>query len=221
MSYYGTYLKNLVAGSIRIPKIKMKPGHIVSFDYDQKKRRRIQRLVFILNIDDTRSRFRLVHGISLENIKWLDFLLFLKGILVTDTITLIKRKYELRGPFNELIDRPLLFYRKLLKPKLMDYDAYRTYKMLDIKNPKIYALNYSKLFKGQTHNQNLLIGKKSKLSKIVQERNKLSDIFKINTLKLKDRKYKQLVIERFGDEEVFKQSIDEINEMISLDEDLL
>ena len=65
--------------------------------------------MFILNVDDTRGRFRLVHGINLEHIKWTDFLLLVKSILVTDTITLIKRKYELRGPFNELIDRPLRF----------------------------------------------------------------------------------------------------------------
>ena len=104
---------------------------------------------------------------------------------------------------------------------MTDYDAYRTYKMIEIKNPKIYALNYSKLFKSQQQKQNLLIGKKSKLSNIVQERTKLSDLFKINILKLKDKKYKQLVIERFGDEVVFEKSMNEINEMIILNEDEL
>ena len=70
------------------------------------------------------------------------------------------------------------------------------------------------MFNKTDENLNLLISSKQKISNIISERNAFKDIFDIDTMKLKDRKYKQLILQRFGSEEVFKKSVLEINEMI-------
>lgn len=223
VSYIGTYTKNLVGGNTPIQKIKLTPGQVVSFEYINRRKRRIPRLVFILNIDDTRGPHRLVHGINLEKLSWVVFIAFLKKITISDVITLIKRKYELRGPFSEIIDRPKTFYTKLIKPHLTTKytRVYRTYKMSSIKRPRVWALNYKKLFSGSDETRDLLISEKSSLRAILKERSVLHELFNIDTLKLRDTKYKQLVIDKFGDESTFAKSIIEINEMVDANEDLL
>ncbi len=214
MSYFNAYYSKLVGGYTKISKLKLQPGHLVSFNYSGERNRKITRLVFILNTHDTRGGTRLVHGMNLENINFTTFMRFIKRILVDDTITLIKRKYEIKGPIGSAIDRPLTFYTRHLKPRFGESDYYRTYKIGLITNLKLWALDYSGLFNKTDENLNLLISSKQKISNIISERNAFKDIFDIDTMKLKDRKYKQLILQRFGSEEVFKKSVLEINEMI-------
>ena len=215
MSNYNAYLRKLVAGNTRISKLKLKPGQIISFQYIDRRRRLVPRIVFVLNTSDGRSGSRLVHGLNLENLGWVKFKNFIKAILVSDTVTLIKRKYEIRGPFSEIVDKPLIFYRRFIKPTLVEHDMYRTYKMSDMKTTKIHAIDYSTLFNQSNPIRKLLITKENNIRSIMTQRGVLKELFNIDTLRLKDRKYNQMVIERFGTEEVFAKSIIEINEMVN------
>ena len=221
MSYFNVYYKNLVGGHLRLSKLRLRPGHIVSFNYTGIKTRKIPRLVFILNANDTRSGSRLVHALNMEHISWISFLKILKRILISDTITIIKRKYEIRGPFDEILDKPLTFYKRMLKPNIGNEDVYRTYKYSDITSVKLWALDYSSMFRQVDENRKLLIHEKDKLVDIMTERKALHEIFDISTGRLKDAKYRELITQRFGSESVFKKSIIEINEMISKNEDFL
>jgi hypothetical protein len=157
----------------------------------------------------------------MEHISWISFLKILKRILISDTITIIKRKYEIRGPFDEILDKPLTFYKRMLKPNIGNEDVYRTYKYSDITSVKLWALDYSSMFRQVDENRKLLIHEKDKLVDIMAERKALHEIFDISTGRLKDAKYRELITQRFGSESVFKKSIIEINEMISKNEDFL
>lgn len=213
MSQLSVYIRKTVGGSVRIPKLKMRPGHIVSFEYAGERPKRIPRLIFILNTTDARTGSRMVHGLNLENIPWSRFLPFLKKLLVTDTITLIKRKYEIRGPFNEILDKPKTFYTKLIKTSIPQFDVYRTYKLSQIKNVKMWALDYSSLMSKNNELQQLLIKKDDKVRDIIDSRDILNELFDIDSGRLKDHKYKQLVIQRFGSVERFQSTVAEINEL--------
>ncbi len=221
MSYFNVYYKNLVGGHIRLSKLRMRPGHVVSFNYDSRKTRKIPRLIFILNANDTRSGSRLVHGINLEQLSWSIFLKIIRKIIISDTITIIKRKYEIRGPLDEILDKPLIFYKRMLKKYIETEDVYRTYKYSDITNTKLWALDYSSFFRKTDENRSLLINEHDKLTNITEERKALYELFDISTGRLKDTKYRQLIIQRFGNEGVFKRSIAEINEMVDGNEDVL
>tara|TARA_B100002019_G_C21142168_1_gene533837 strand:+ start:132 stop:731 length:600 start_codon:yes stop_codon:yes gene_type:complete len=199
----------------------MRPGHVVSFNYDSRKTRKIPRLIFILNANDTRSGSRLVHGINLEQLSWSIFLKIIRKIIISDTITIIKRKYEIRGPLDEILDKPLIFYKRMLKKYIETEDVYRTYKYSDITNTKLWALDYSSFFRKTDENRSLLINEHDKLTNITEERKALYELFDISTGRLKDTKYRQLIIQRFGNEGVFKRSIAEINEMVDGNEDVL
>jgi len=221
VSYFNVYYKNLVGGHIRLSKLRMRPGHVVSFNYDSRKTRKIPRLIFILNANDTRSGSRLVHGINLEQLSWSIFLKIIRKIIISDTITIIKRKYEIRGPLDEILDKPLIFYKRMLKKYIETEDVYRTYKYSDITNTKLWALDYSSFFRKTDENRSLLINEHDKLTNITEERKALYELFDISTGRLKDTKYRQLIIQRFGNEGVFKRSIAEINEMVDGNEDVL
>ena len=116
------YIRNTVGGYVRIPKLKMRPGQVISFDYAGERSKRIPRLVSILNTKDGRPASRIIHGLSLANMPWRKFLVFLRQLMVDDTITLIKRKYEIRGPFDQILDKPKIFYTKMLKDEATRQD---------------------------------------------------------------------------------------------------
>jgi hypothetical protein len=214
MSNLPVYIRKTVGGYLPINKLNVRPGHVISFSYGGERPRRIPRLIFILNTKDARRGYRLVHGINLENIRWTEFIQFFKKILVTDTLTLIKRKYEIRGPFNELLDKPKAFYSKIIKPGTVKYDdIYRTYKLPQIKNVKLWALNYEGMIQGGGAEKQLLINQDDSIGNIVHSSEILNELFDINTHKLKDTTYKQLVINRFGTVGRFYNSVAELNEM--------
>jgi len=221
VSYFNVYRNKLVGGHVRLSKLRMRPGHIISFNYNAQKTKKIPRLVFILNANDTRGTARLVHAINLEHLSWSNFLKVIRRILISDTITIIKRKYEIRGPFDEILDRPLSFYKRILKPYIETDNAYRTYKYANITDTKLWALDYSKFFSKTDDNRNLLINKDDSLVRVNEEKKALYEMFEISTGRLKDRKYRQLVIQRFGTEDIFRKSIAEINEMVDNNEDTL
>ena len=218
-----SYSKYFVGGYVKISKLNLKPGHIVSFNYDENdNRKRLSRLVFILNNRDARKKNIMTHGLNLDNVKISNFLKFLRRILVLDTITIIKRKHELRGPFGEIVEKPFSFYNQQLKQYLGDTtNAYRTYTFSKITNVKIWMLDYGKLFPKLDRNKNLLLTKGERLSDAIRERKLLKELFNINTLKLKDTKYKQIVNQRFGNENTFINSVLEIEESVFDKEDLL
>ena len=127
MSYYSTYLQRLIGGSVNTTRTKLSPGQIISFRYkSEKSNRRLPRLILVLGRHN-KGGGMLLHGITLENIPQGDLYSFLKKVIIKDTLALIKRKYEIKGPFSQLIDRPKSFYIRYIRPNLLEYDCYRTY----------------------------------------------------------------------------------------------
>ncbi len=216
-SQLSVYIRNTVGGHTRIPKLRLRPGHIASFDYSDERSKKIPRLVFVLNTNDGRSGSKVVHGLNLESIPWRTFLVFLRKIMVTDTLTLIKRKYEIRGPFDQILDKPKTFYTRLLKDVVSQHDIYRTYKMSELRNVKLWALDYSRLYGTHQEEKKLLIQKTDTIKNVMESRHILNEIFHIDSTRLKDQKYKQLVIQRFGSVEQFHSTIMEINELSDKD----
>ena len=225
MSYFSAYNRQLVGGSTRIPKTQLRPGNVVSFNYNTGKKhqrhisRKIPRLVFILNAKDHRTGSRLIHGLNLEWISWLKFKKFMKIILVRDTITLIKRRYEIRGPFDEILERPLTYYQKYIKEGMLSWDCYRTYNFGGISNLKMWALDYKTLFPPtDTERRSYLIDENDNLSSIQKEVHMLNDIIDTNSLRLntRDKKYKDLVMSRFGSVQNFEDVATEVEDHIDL-----
>ena len=89
----------------------------------------------------------------------------------------------------------------------------RTYKMASVRNVKLWALDYSRLYGTNQDEKNLLIQKTDTIKNVIDSRYILNEIFHIDTVKLKDQKYKQLVIQRFGSVEQFHSTILEINKL--------
>ena len=117
------YQRNLVGGFVKISRRNILPGQILSFKYlpmkheqthgkftRQEKTRAIPRLVLVLNPRDTLRVPSVLHGINLEYTRFLALRRFMRQIQSTDVVTLMKRRYEVRGPFTEIIDNPALFY---------------------------------------------------------------------------------------------------------------
>ena len=228
MSYFSAYSRQLVGGSTRIPKTKLRPGNVVSFNYNTGKKhqqhisRKIPRLVFILNAKDNRTGSRLIHGPNLEWISWLKFKKFMKIILVRDTVTLIKRRYEIRGPFDEILERPLTYYQNYIKVGMLNWDCYRTYNYGGISNLKLWALDYKTLFPPtDTERRSHLINEGDRLSAIQREVTILNDIIDLKSLRVntRDKKYKQLVMSRFGSVQNFEDAADDVEDYVNLTDD--
>ena len=215
MSFFNVYYRRLVGGNIRIAKTRLLPGQIVSFNYGKGVARKIPRLVFVLNAKDARTGARVLHGINLEWVPWIRFRMFLKKIVTQDTITLVKRKHEIRGPFNQILDRPISFYKRFVKPNVLSFKCYRTYKTGDMSNIRLWALDYRVLFSNSNKAViNELIGKDDNITEIQKELSILNEVVDVATTKLKDAKYKQLIMSRFGSVENFKNAVDDIDEYI-------
>ena len=227
MSSLTSYYKKLVGGYVKIPKTKIRPGHVISFKYStgtlQQKTssRRIPRLVFVLNTQDSRTGSRLIHGLTLEKVPWGSFLSFMSSVVTEDTLTLIKRSYEIRGPFNEIIERPLTYYKKYIKHGILNYDCYRTYEFRGINNLKLWALDYKTLFpSSHTNTRSQLINKSDNISLIQNETKTLNEIINIKTNRhINDSRYRQLIMDRFGSVENFKKATDDIEDFISGEEE--
>lgn len=199
MSFYNYYLQKLVGGSVRSHKNKIKQGQIVSFLYGSTgSKRKLPRIVFVLNRRNMGHGMK-VHGLNLEWIPYQDLARFLKRVLITDTVSLIKRRYELQGPFNELMDRPKGFYASHIKPTLSKHRCYRTYDIAKMKDVKIWMLDWKKILAIKTaESSKLLIAKSDNLDDIKRESAIINEVVSLNNIKLKDKKFEKLIKERFG-----------------------
>lgn len=108
MSFYRAYLTRLVGGFKNTNVARIKPGQVITFKYnpsdeDKTTRRKLFRIVFVLNTYRDQKSLKL-HGLNLEILPWTEFKTFLNNILVTDTISLLKRRYEIKSPVKEIIN---------------------------------------------------------------------------------------------------------------------
>lgn len=222
MSFLAPYYRKLVGGSIRLPKTQLKPGHVVSFKYSTGKvqqapsARRVPRLVFILNTKDSRTGSRLIHGVSLEHIPWGRFRIFMQKVLTEDTLTLIKRRYEIRGPFDEIIERPLTYYQNYIKSGILNWDCYRTYEFRGINNLKLWALDYKTLFPTSHQTaRSQLINNQDDIRSIQSETRVLNEVINMKTNRhINDNRYRKLILDRFGTVDNFSNAVEDIENYI-------
>lgn len=218
MSYYKNYLQKCVGGSVGIPRSKIKPGQIVSFMYTsddatsggRKKRRKYLRLVFALNTFRGGLGRSKLHGLSLEFIPWGSFKDFLRRILVKDTISLIKRRYDVVAPVNQLINRPRPFYETHVK-KLTKFDCYRTYIINDMSNVKVTYLDFRTLF-SDYENKDTLISDEDVIRDINQERLILETAIGMKLSKLNIKEFNRIIKDRFGTVRNFLKEYKEIED---------
>ena len=226
MSGLTSYYRKLVGGSVKVPKTKIRPGHIVSFKYStgslqqRVSSKRIPRLIFILNTNDSRTNSRLIHGINLEHISWGSFRKFMRSIITEDTMTLIKRRYEIRGPFDEILERPITYYKNYIKGGISNHDCYRTYHFRGINNLKLWALDYKTLFPvSHRETRDQLINKNDNIKLIQQETKVLNEVINLKTDRhINDTRYRQLILDRFGSVDNFKKATTDIESFIEEDE---
>lgn len=211
MSYYSYYLQRLIGGNLNTTRTKLSPGQIISFRYKgEKTNRRLPRLILVLG-KRNKSGKMLLHGITLENIPQSELYTFLKRVIIKDTLSLIKRKYEIKGPFSQLIDRPKSFYIRYIRPNLLDYDCYRTYNFYEMKQIKCWMLDWKKLkvFNNNTH-ESAIIGKSESLQEIKQGQDLLNKILKIDMTNVNNARFSKIVKERFGTLSSFYEMLKDI-----------
>ena len=104
-TYFPAYRNKMVAGFLPTSIPKVKRGQLITFRYPEERSRRkssgtgtVPRLVFVLNQRlNPAGGGRLLHGLNLSHVPWLEFRTFLKRLITQDTLTLIKRRYEMKG----------------------------------------------------------------------------------------------------------------------------
>lgn len=215
MSYYAKYLQRLIGGNVSVSRTNIEPGHIISFRYrSETNRRKLNRLVLVLG-KFNKGGSLLLHGLNIEYIPESKLYNFLKRVIIKDTLSLIKRKYELKGPFSQLIDRPKSFYTNYIKNNLLDFDCYRTYKMYEIKQPKLYMLDWKKLkiFDNNT-NDAAVITQQESLVEVNHSRLILNKILKHDIGNLNNARFKKLIIERFGSLSAFYEMLDDLKKFV-------
>lgn len=212
-----------MGGSARVHKNKLKAGQIVSFRYstpDKKQRgtRKLPRMVFVLNRRNTGNGI-MVHGINLETVPYGQLVRFLRGVIIKDTLIMLKRRYELRGPFSQLIDQPKSFYTTYIKPNLLEYECYRTYRPRYMTDVKVWMMDWKKLFSyTDKQDKGTLITKQDTLKDILVEGqilNKLTDSTDIT--KLVDVNFRKLIEDRFGSVTKFFEIAEDIDLYVKKD----
>ena len=82
-------------------------------------------------------------------------------------------------------------------------------------NIRLWAIDYKTLFAPAAKQQiDELIGETDKISEIEKEVTMLNEIVDIDTSKLKESKYRDLVVSRFGSVKKFKDALSDIEEYI-------
>lgn len=211
MSFFTRYLQILLGGPLTISRNKLEPGHIVSFRYrSEASNRKLNRIALVLG-KFNKGNGMMIHALNIENIPPEKLYLFLKRVIIKDTLSLIKRKYEIKGPFSQLIDRPRSFYIKYIKPNLLEFDCYRTYKLHEIKNSKCYMLDWKKLrlYDNSTHKL-ALVSKEETLVGIERGKKLLNEVLRVDISSLNNAKFKQIVNERFGGMSSFYEMLGDI-----------
>ena len=201
--------------SLSTNKNLIETGHLVSFFYKQRKTgRKVQRLVFVLNKKNLGSGVK-IHGINLANIPIPVIKKFIRIVMVKDTVAILKRKFELKGPFSKTIDRPISFYQRYIKTYLSDYDCYRTYNFIEIKRPNIYLLNFDKLnvYPSSIKNE-IRIGHGDSIKDILREKEIIFEQFGISFETLTLFEIKQLISKRFGGVDKFLTALQEVENIV-------
>jgi hypothetical protein len=201
MNYYKDYKRRLVGGIKSIGKHKIKPGQILTFNYtptdsQKNKKRTYIRIVFVLSTWRDAKGVKL-HALSLEEIPWTLFIKFIKNILIKDTISLLKRRYQLVSPVREIVNRPKPFYVSHIKKLLTTTDSYRTYKLTEVRQPKVGYLNFRTLF-GTMQKKDMLISRQDKIEELRQERIMIESTLGLKLDKISDRQFENIIIQRFG-----------------------
>ena len=219
MSFYRAYLSRLVGGFKNTPIRSIKPGQVVTFTYaptdaTKKTKRKLMRIVFVLNTFRDPGGMKL-HGINLEILPWSEFKSFLKVILVRDTISLLKRRYELVSPVKELVNRPRSFYTRNIKRLVSSRKCYRTYITTNMSSLKLTYLDFSKIYTGtQKELKEALISKDDSLAQLLREKSLVEGALGVKLDKLSDKKFKSIVIERFGDVDTFLSVFREVEDFV-------
>lgn len=220
MSFYRAYLSRLVGGFKNAPIRSIKPGQVVTFTYapsdsTKKTKRKLMRIVFVLNtFRDTKGGALKLHGINLEILPWSEFKSFLKIVLVQDTISLLKRRYEIVAPITEIVNRPRSFYARNIKRLLSRRKCYRTYITTSVSSLKLAYLDFSKIYSGRGEQQNTLISKDDELAKLLREKKLVENALGVKLDKLTDKKFKNIVLERFGDVDTFLSVFKEVEDFV-------
>lgn len=209
------YIGLLTGQPLGVNKNLIETGHLVSFFYKQRKTgRKVQRLVFVLNKKNLGSGVK-IHGINLANIPIPVIKKFIRIVMVKDTVAILKRKFELKGPFSKTIDRPISFYQRYIKTYLSDYDCYRTYNFIEIKRPNIYLLNFDKLnvYPSSIKNE-IRIGHGDSIKDILREKEIIFEQFGISFETLTLFEIKQLISKRFGGVDKFLTALQEVENIV-------
>lgn len=218
MSFYRAYLTRLVGGFKNTNVARIKPGQVITFKYnpsdeDKKTRRKLFRIVFVLNTYRDQKSLKL-HGLNLEILPWTEFKTFLNNILVTDTISLLKRRYEIKSPVKEIINRPQPFYSSTIKRILQKRECYRTYITTNMTQIKLGYLDFSKLFSGKKDMQQTLISKQDNINELQREKKIVEDALGFKLDRISDKKFKSVVLERFGDVDTFISVFREVEDFV-------
>jgi hypothetical protein len=222
-TFFPAYRRKMVAGFVPTSISKFKRGQILTFKYPQDRTRRdsggtgvVPRLIFVLNHRaNPAGGGKMLHGLNLSHIPWTDFRVFLKRLITQDTLTLIKRRYEMKAPIDEIIDRPKSFYQKYIKTYLGDYPCYRTYFANLIRQPKIGTLNYASVFPVSNKlARDMLVSKTETLKDIQAEVQLLNEVVNIDTMKLNDDGFKKIILARFQTVENFVEAVLDIENYI-------
>lgn len=225
---FRVYQRNLVGGSTRHAKFSILGGQIISFKYlpppktgfvHQEKTRSIPRLVFVVNPRDTLHVPNVLHGINLEHTRFMAFRRFLTQIRTTDIVTLIKRRYEVRGPFNEIIDNPALWWGSWVKPYIEPMGAYRTYTIKHMSNIRLHALDYEGMFpRASDIIKSQLIDRFDTLRDIRGEKRAMGQLIGKNAIKLNSAQYKSIVEQKFLTVADFMTAVENIEDYIDTKE---
>lgn len=209
------YIRLLTGQPLGVNKNLIETGHLVSFFYKQRKTgRKVQRLVFVLNKKNLGTGIK-IHGINLSMIPLPVIKKFIRIVMVKDTVAILKRKFELKGPFSKTIDRPISFYQRYIKTYLSDYDCYRTYNFIDIKRPNIYLLNFDELNVYPSNIKNeIRIGSGDSIKDILREKEIIFEQFGISFETLTLFEIKQLISKRFGGVDKFLTALQEVENTV-------
>jgi hypothetical protein len=140
---------------------------------------------------------------------------FLAQIQTTDTVTLIKRRYEIRGPFNEIIDNHALWWGSWVKPYIAPMGAYRTYTIKYMSNIRLHALNYGAMFPRASDTVKAqLIDKFDTIRDIRGESRQMAQLIGKNAIKLNSAQYKSLVEQKFLSVDDFSNAVQNIEDYI-------
>lgn len=105
----------------RIPaskyKLDVKRAQVLEFEYDESNNDK--HLIWVLT-----PKFNgQLHALSLKDIPWHQFRLILKKVTSDDSDMILERLKDLALPVDDMIERPQLFYDKVLK----NHNAYQKY----------------------------------------------------------------------------------------------